>query len=176
MRVRTLLLASALGASAIAFDAPARADDTNVVQPAVLGQRYAARRQGMFATLGAWSMVSMGGGGALAFGGTNDFDRFFGVQALAWGAVNLAFSIFGVAQSKTELFTGPDAADAVKKDRASLAKVFWINAILDIGYVIAGTLLWNLGANDIVRGTGAGIVAQGGFLFAFDSVGYTLSR
>ena len=46
-----------------------------------------------------------------------------------------------------------------------------INAILDVGYILAGTIIWNLGANDAVRGTGAGIVAQGGFLFAFDTLG-----
>lgn len=175
--VSVLVLASTLTLGGVAYaQAPPRTSSIVVAPPPVDGDAYATKRQSVFATLGAWSLVSMGAGAGLAFGGPNDFERFFGVQALAWGAVNLAFSIWGQAQSRTSLFTGPDATDVVKKDRASLGKAFWINALLDVGYVIAGTLLWNLGANDVVRGTGAGIVAQGGVLFGFDTLGYMIFR
>jgi hypothetical protein len=34
-----------------------------------------------------------------------------------------------------------------------------------------GALLWGLGKTDAVRGTGAGVVAQGAFLLMFDTTG-----
>jgi hypothetical protein len=171
--VFVLALASTLTVGGAAF-----AEGPKVVPaaPPISGEAYAAKRQAMFATLGAWSLTSMGAGAGLAFGGPNDFERFIGVQALAWGAVNLAFSFWGLVQSKSSLFTTEDSHEVVKKDSLSLSKVFWINALLDVGYVIAGALIWNLGSNDIVRGTGAGIVGQGGFLFGFDTIGYMIFR
>ncbi len=167
--------ALALGASTASAEPPAPVR-TKLVQAPVLPADHVVQRQAMFGTLGAWSLASMGVGAGLAFGGPDDFSRFVGVQALAWGAVDLAFAVFGQVQSREKLFAGDGSAELVKKDRLSLGKAFWINAILDVGYVIAGALLWNLGANDVVRGTGAGIVSQGGFLFAFDTTGYMLFR
>lgn len=135
------------------------------------------KRQSMFGVLGAWSLASMGAGAGLALGGPNDFERFIGIQGIAWGAINLAFTLWGEAQSRTNLFTTVDPkAEVIKKDSASLSRAFWINALLDVGYVLVGTVLWNIGGTEAIRGTGAGIVTQGGFLFGFDTIGYMIFR
>ncbi len=180
MRAHAVVLASAILAVPIVAERDARADVPIVAAkppPAPIEPTaYVAKRQGMFGVLGGWSLVSMGVGAGLAFGGTNDFERFFGIQALAWGAVNLGFTIFGEASSRAGLFSGPDARAKVQDNQKSLTKAFWINALLDVGYIVAGALIWNLGGTDAVRGTGAGIVAQGGFLFGFDTLGYMIFR
>lgn len=176
---RALVFAASIGALTVgAFARTANAEDRHpkVVRPVPSGPDYSFKRQSMFGVLGAWSVASMGAGAGLAFGGPNDFDRFMGIQALAWGAVNLVFTAWGEAQSRTNLFTTPDSAEVVKKDAASLSRAFWVSALFDVGFVIVGTLLWNLGSTDAVRGTGAGIVTQGGFLFGFDTLGYMLFR
>jgi hypothetical protein len=167
-----LVLTSVAHAEPTAVVVPPPPPVVRPVDPAA----FVAKRQTTFAVLGGWSLVSMGVGAGLALGGPNDFERFFGIQALAWGAVNLGFTIFGQASSRPDLFSGPDAQTLVRDNQKSLSKAFWINALLDVGYVIAGTLIWNLGGTDAVRGTGAGIVAQGGFLFGFDTLGYMLFR
>lgn len=171
---RALAFAVSLGALTLARSAVA--EDTKVVRPAPSGVDYAFKRQSMFGVLGAWSIASMGAGAGLALGGPNDFERFIGIQGIAWGAINLAFTLWGEAQSRTNLFTTPDSAAVVKKDAASLSRAFWVNALLDVGYILVGTVLWNIGGTEAIRGTGAGIVTQGGFLFGFDTLGYMLFR
>lgn len=138
-------------------------------------ERYVVTRQTTFAVLGAWGLGSMGTGGAMALGGRTDFERGIGIQNIVWGVVDLAFAVAGEAQSRTNLFVGPDAKPW-QDDRKSLAKAFWVNAILDVAYVLTGTLIWNLGGTELVRGTGAGIALQGGFVFCFDTLAYMRFR
>jgi hypothetical protein len=138
-------------------------------------ERYVAMKQSTFGVLGAWGLGSMGAGGALAFGGRTDFEKGLGIQNLVWGAVETAFAVAGEAQARRGLFVGPDAKPW-QADRASLAKAFWANAALDVAFVLAGALIWNLGGTDLVRGTGAGIALQGGFVFCFDTLGYMRFR
>lgn len=179
-RAHVVVLASMLVAIPV-LAGEARADNPVVVaaKPAptpIEPAAYVAKRQAMFGVLGAWSLASMGAGAGLAFGGPNDFERFFGIQAIAWGAINLGFTLWGQVSSRPDLFSGPDAQTKVQDNQKSLTKAFWINALLDVGYIVAGALIWNLGGTDAVRGTGAGIVAQGGFLFGFDTLGYMIFR
>ena len=138
-------------------------------------ERYVVTRQTTFGVLGAWGVGSVGSGAALWLGGRTDFERGIGIQNVVWGAVDLAFAVAGEAQSRRSLFVGPDAKPW-QDDRKSLAKAFWVNAILDVAYVLTGTLIWNLGGTDLVRGTGAGIALQGGFVFCFDSLSYMRLR
>lgn len=171
---RALVLVASIGAFTLARSAAA--EDPKVVRPAPNGTDYAFKRQSMFGVLGAWSIASMGAGAGLALGGPNDFERFVGIQGIAWGAINLAFTLWGEAQSRPNLFTTTDSAAIIKKDAASLSRAFWINALLDVGYILVGTVLWNIGGTEAIRGTGAGIVTQGGFLFGFDTLGYMIFR
>lgn len=162
--VAPLVLAAVLAAPRLA-----RADEPSAAE------RYVTMRQTTFGVLGAWGLGSMGAGAAMAFGGRDDFEKALGVQNLVWGAVDATLAFVGEAQSQKGLFVGPDAKPW-QTDRASLAKAFWVNAILDVAYVLTGTLIWNLGGNDLVRGTGAGIALQGGFLFCFDTLAHMRFR
>jgi len=158
-----LVLGLALAAPGLAHAEPSAAE------------RYVATRQSTFGVLGAWGLGSMGAGGALAFGGRTDFEKGVGIQSLVWGAVETAFAFVGEAQSRRNLFVGPDAKPW-QADRKSLANALWVNAVLDVAFVLAGTLIWNLGGTDLVRGTGAGIALQGGFVFTFDTLSYMRLR
>ena len=158
-----LVLGLALAAPGLAHAEPSAAE------------RYVAMRQSTFGVLGAWGLGSMGTGGALTFGGRTDFEKGLGIQSLVWGAVETAFAVAGEAQSRRNLFVGPDAKPW-QADRKSVANAFWVNALLDVAFVLTGTLIWNLGGSDLVRGTGAGIALQSGFLFGFDTLSYMRFR
>ena len=158
-----IIVALALAAPRLAYAEPSAAE------------RYVVMRQATFGVLGAWGLGSVGAGGAMVLGGRTDFERGVGIQHLVWGAVDLAFAVAGEAQSRRSLFVGPEAKPW-QDDRKSLAKAFWVNAILDVAYVLTGTLIWNLGGTELVRGTGAGIALQGGFVFCFDTLSYMRFR
>lgn len=110
-----------------------------------------ATSNGLLRTLGAWSAVSVLGGGALWATGRTRFARRFGRQTLAWGLVDAA--IVGVGASRP-------APDPVRLRRILLA-----NCIADLGYVTLGVMAVNRGW----RGDGEAVVVQGLFLLALDS-------
>ena len=120
--------------------------------------------------LAAWSAASLVTGAVLLAASDHDLPRYFGIQSLAWGAVDGAIAAFALAK-----IAGDDGAAHPapywEGERRSLRTVFWVNAALDVAYVTVGALLWGLGKTDAVRGTGAGVVAQGGFLLVFDTTG-----
>jgi hypothetical protein len=120
--------------------------------------------------LGAWSAASLVAGAVLLAASDRDVPRYFGIQSLAWGAVDGAIAAIALAK-----LAGDDGAahpaSYWEGERRSLRTVFWVNAALDVAYVAVGALLWALGKTDALRGTGAGVVAQGAFLLAFDTTG-----
>jgi len=108
----------------------------------------------------AWSCGSLAAGAAaLTYG--NQFYRSLGIQCLAWGAIDLGIAVY--AREEKEIF-------GLKLDtKQGLYDLFFINFLIDIAYMAAGAGLWIWG-NEELKGHGAGILLQGGFLFAFDGI------
>jgi hypothetical protein len=86
----------------------------------------------------------------------------FAVQMAGWGGVELAF----VALSWRAL-APRDLAGATRLDR-----LLWLNAGLDVGYVLVGVSLaitgWKLGRRLGLVGAGIGVVVQGAALLLLD--------
>lgn len=116
-----------------------------------------------------WSALSVVAGALLLLTG-GDFWRGFGVQALAWGAIDAAIALFGQRSAARRRARGPHSAEALAREAANLRRLLWINTALDVLYVTGGlVLLYTWGAqNPFAAGNGWGIIAQGGFLFFFD--------
>lgn len=117
-----------------------------------------------------WSLASIAAGVLmLIFPG---FWRGFGVQCLAWGAIDLAIAVLGnrTAQKRRAKLSPEEQLAAQPGERAKLAKILWINTALDVFYILGGiALAVTLGASDdFWRGNGWGIILQGGFLLLFD--------
>lgn len=118
--------------------------------------------------LASWGVGSMATGAALWSTGRTPFVRAFGVQQLAWGAVDLtiaALSYRGIRSDRT-LHEPPAYWE---RERRKLRTVLAVNVALDVLYVGAGAALARYGRTEAVRGAGVGIVPQGAFLFVFDS-------
>jgi hypothetical protein len=114
-----------------------------------------------------WSVLSMAGGLLLWRRGT-PFWRGFGIQALAWGAIDALIAAAGLAGQRRSRDPSP-AFDAPREAR-KLRRLLWFNAALDVGYMAGGAWLARTkgSTNPEWRGHGWGIVVQGAFLFWFD--------
>jgi hypothetical protein len=113
-----------------------------------------------------WSVSSMVGG-ALIFRGGGPFRRGFGAQAVGWGAIDGLIAGIGLmGQRRARGAAAGDGELAARK----LWRLLWINALLDVCYIVGGVWLGRSegGSNPGRRGQGWGIVVQGAFLFWFD--------
>ena len=152
------LLASTRTASA---DDPATA--------AAARNRYLRDQRGLMTVLGGFAIGSIATG-ALMWTSKDSLTRYAGTQNVVWGAVDGGLAAYSLLSSRSD--NGSIApADHWQEERGKLSTVFLVNAGLDVLYVTAGALLLALGKTDALRGTGAGILAQGGFLLTFDTVG-----
>lgn len=115
-----------------------------------------------------WSAISILTGVALFFSGT-EFWRGFGIQAMAWGLIDLILAGFGLRGSLSKLFTPVDL-EVANREAAKLRRILWVNTWLDVVYITAGAVLYlTRGQSDaFFAGTGIGIILQGGFLLVFD--------
>lgn len=98
--------------------------------------------------------------------------RGMGIQFLAWGGIDLLIALFGASgtQKRRAKLNPEELISTQPKERSHLARILWINTGLDVLYVAGGiALIVILGASDpFWRGSGWGILLQGGFLFFFD--------
>jgi hypothetical protein len=102
----------------------------------------------------------------------------FGVQAAAWGAINLGI----VAWAFTAGIDAPDGtlAGALAAEDA-YGNILLVNLGLNVGYMAVGGALalaasHGLTRADAVRGHGLGVVVQGLGLLALDGIAYAGSR
>jgi hypothetical protein len=118
-----------------------------------------------------WGVLSAVVGTALVVSG-GLFGRAFGIQALAWGAVNAAIALLSgfTARRKRAALLNPWTAEIQVRRTRTLRRVLWANTLLDVGYMAGGLILaLTMGGRSATwRGHGWGIVAQGAFLFLFD--------
>jgi hypothetical protein len=115
-----------------------------------------------------WALLSMGLGAALLTG--DAFRRGFGVQAVAWGAID---ALLALSARRGARRRAPEAGpDESTKAARNLRRLLWFNTGLDVLYVAGGGwLVRTKGRTDPNwRGQGWGIIVQGAFLFVFDLV------
>ena len=112
-------------------------------------------------TLGTWSVLSIAAGGAGLALSADPFARAVATQAVAWGAIDGGIAAFGALQ--------PGTIDDPARRQEDLARLFGINALLDVGYLALGA--W-LASSDRLeqRGHGTGVLIQGLFLLVLDGV------
>lgn len=129
---------------------------------------YLCRSTRLTWVLAGWSAASIAtGAGLWASAGDDDFQRHIGIQNVVWGGVDGAIATVGLIAAYAEAGDTESAA-YWRARRAFVEKVYWVNAAIDIAYVATGTALLAFGKRDDVRGAGAGILLQGGFLLGFD--------
>jgi len=116
-----------------------------------------------------WSTLSLVAGAILLLAG-DAFWRGFGLQAVAWGAIDAGIALFGRRAAQKRQASAQPGAETTAREARNLRRFLWINTGLDVLYVAGGLFLVStLGRSDpFAAGTGWGIVLQGGFLFVFD--------
>lgn len=119
----------------------------------------------------AWSALSVAFSTLTAFSG-NSLLRGLCIQFFAWGAIDAAIAFFGARASarKRLKMQGQASAEDEAKESRWLERLLWVNAALDVFYVLGGVWLVQTWGTDeaLWRGHGWGVVIQGGFLFFFD--------
>jgi hypothetical protein len=110
-----------------------------------------------------WAIMSVLFGWVMR--GRSQFWRDVGTQFIAWGAIDGLIAIGGQTASDNRLKNTPDDAmpARLQKDKHNLRLALWINAGLDVLYVLGG-LRWMKRQ----QGHGVGVVIQGLFLLIFD--------
>ena len=128
-------------------------------------------------SLGIWGLGSTLVGLAIYRRGATPATRAFGGQTAGWGAIDAAIS--AIAHFRSRRADQPDDATRRRRLRRTLA----INTALDVGYVAAGVALLRRSESiansrrlrgrrsaSELRGDGAAVVIQGGFLFLLDGI------
>ncbi len=118
-----------------------------------------------------WNVINFIVG--LVLGRSSDtVQRGIGSQAVGWAVINFAIAIFG-GRATQKRAVKPDAMEAatLAKESRNLRRLLWLNAGLDVGYMLGGWWFANREvARPFRRGMGIGIVIQGALLFVFDVV------
>jgi hypothetical protein len=130
---------------------------------------YLRDQRNHMTVLGAYALGSVAAGIPMMTSDRPEI-RAAGLQNVAWGAVDGAIALIALVATnnlKGEQNTAAHWAD----ERVTSRRVFAINAGLDVLYIATGALLLALGKTEALRGTGAGVLVQGGFLLAFDTAG-----
>lgn len=120
-----------------------------------------------------WGFASVVAGLAALFS-RNAAVRHFGLQSLIWGAGDAALALFGQRDALRRIREGArDEGGQARRFRAILL----VNALLDVGYVLAGLLLLlRAGERRGRAGAGVGVTVQGLFLLIYDTVLAALVR
>lgn len=101
--------------------------------------------------------------GAAAQASANPVVKHFGLQALAWGAIDAVIALFGLRDAKKKQHA--NSQTQARRFRLIVAA----NALLDVGYVAGGAAALRSAQGRAERvGLGVGIIVQGLFLLLFD--------
>lgn len=119
--------------------------------------------------LGAWALASVVLGAALLALADGAAARAFGIQCLAWGAIDGAIALAGaIALRRAHARGVVDDPLRAPPERRRLRRLLWVNAGLDVGYVAVAVLVLALWRTPEGLGHGLGVLLQGGFLLGFD--------
>lgn len=149
---------------------------TNVANLQQINEQRLQLNQSGMKVLGGWAVTNMIAGG-IGLSQMNGRFRHFHEMNLAWNSVNLLLAGAGYlgARNDGKSYTLSETI----REFQQFENVLLFNAGLDIGYMAAGAYLWERGIrkkSDRLIGYGQSIILQGGFLFAFDLILFTLSR
>ncbi|AUD00460.1 DUF6992 family protein [Spirosoma pollinicola] len=130
-------------------------------------------------TLGSFALVNIAVG-AVAAGQTTGETRYFHKMNVYWNLVNLGIAGVGLLGSRKKDPEAETLADAVRQHE-NMKQLLLVNAGLDVAYIIGGGYLRERAEThpdkaDQLRGYGTSIMAQGGFLLAFDLVNYFIFK
>lgn len=118
-----------------------------------------------------WALFSMGSGAALLLQ-KGEYGKGVGIQFVGWGVVDALIALFGGWSTERQYsqLENPNAPAQQAPQARSLQRLLWINAVLDVFYVLGGFVVARIrGAGDERwRGQGHGIMVQGAFLLVFD--------
>jgi hypothetical protein len=117
----------------------------------------------------AWGGLSMGSGAVLTLHGST-VARGFGIQNLAWGAIDLGIALWARSDIERKRLEGYSP----EEERESFRRILLINTLLDLLYVAVGVGLIVSGKEHL-RGHGIGVTLQGSFLLVFDGVNYLIA-
>lgn len=116
-----------------------------------------------------WAGISVVLGLVLSLG--NKFWKSVGSQFLGWGATNAIIAIFGQAATRQRIadLENPGLADIQAQEAEKLSRLLWINAGLDVIYMLGGQIISQRDTGDgRMKGIGVGIILQALFLMVFD--------
>jgi hypothetical protein len=130
---------------------------------------YIRDQRNHMTVLGAYALGSVAAGIPMLTASRPEI-RAAGLQNLAWGAVDGVIALVALVATNNQRGEQSTAAHWAE-ERDTSRRIFAINAGLDVLYVATGALLLALGKTEALRGTGAGVLVQGGFLLAFDTAG-----
>lgn len=106
--------------------------------------------------------------------------RGLGGQFVGWGLVNGVIALLGLAgaeKNHLRLLDGQISTTEHDHQAHIFENIVWVNAVLDVFYVLGGRWYSNRNPDDAVRrGAGVGIMLQGAFLLVWDIILGTLTR
>ena len=125
--------------------------------------------------LAGWAAGSVAIGSALVIVGhraQHEQLLRFGRQTIAWGAVDGVIAGVGALSRRRR---GEVSAEEIARKAQSLRRLLLVNAVADVGYLVAGTTLLVRGRGGQVTARmgaadGLAIIVQGAFLLALDAV------
>jgi hypothetical protein len=132
-----------------------------------------AAQDALARTTAWWGAASIAAGLGLAAARPDPWNRAFGRQNAAWGAVDLAIVVVAQRLKARRMARLPDphAPGAAAREARVLRRVLLANVVLDAGYVAGGAALWRWRRDrPAAAGASAGIVLQGAFLLVHDAV------
>lgn len=136
-------------------------------------------RNGMI-SLNAWAGANLVVSGIGYYQTTGDA-RYFHQMNAFWNIVNVGIAVpglIGTYRKKTSDLT----FESVYKNQQKLQTIYLFNAGLDVSYMVTGWALFNYGNTQTgtlrnrFRGYGQSLVLQGGYLFVYDMIMYSLLK
>ena len=129
--------------------------------------------------LGSFALANIAVG-SVAAGQTQGETKYFYRMNVYWNVVNLGIAGVGLLSSRKRNANSETLADAIRQHE-NMKQLLLINAGLDVAYVVGGAYLRERAEShsnnaDQLRGYGKSIMAQGGFLLAFDLVNYFIFK
>jgi len=164
---RTLTLAGVTGCLVMGPTLPACATEATASAsltsrgPTLTALELETVQRETLVTLGTWSALSIVSGGLGLMLAPDPFGRAIATQAVAWGAIDGGIAAWGALQ--------PGGVQDPARRQEDLARLFGLNALLDVGYLALGAWLASSERPD-QRGHGTGVLIQGTFLLVLDGL------
>ena len=115
-----------------------------------------------------WSVLSISVGLVLILLG-NSFWKGFGIQAVAWGAIDAAIALLGILRTNRRR-SAHYSPELMLQEASRLKRLLLVNFGLDFVYIAIGMALAYLRSEASWQGHGWGIVLQGSFLLFLDFI------